>query len=320
MKHFTFILFAILCHINIFSQKDTITFESYQIPTDSFINNSMGEHFVQDGVTFNNTFSVSNGFESWGGFSVSNQTDSITAGFGNQYSSRTAKGYESENYLVSFSSAYILLPADSKLVEAKITNNTYAYQSMANGDAFAKKFGGATGDDPDFLSVTAKGYLSGVIQDSVTVYLADFRFEDNAEDFILKDWATVGFSEWGVVDSIHFSYESSDVGAFGINTPTYFCMDNVVVEKDNSTPTVQVVSESSDFKVFPNPVQDFLYIESSLNKSFSAAVFTMQGQMVWQNNSLMGVANIEVNRFEEGIYVLVLESESSRWVEKVLVK
>ena len=54
---------------------------------------------------------------------------------------------------------------------------------------FAKKFGGTTGNDPDFFKVTVKGYKGGVLTtDSVPFYLADFRFANNALDYIVDSW------------------------------------------------------------------------------------------------------------------------------------
>jgi hypothetical protein len=34
-----------------------------------------------------------------------------------------------------------------------VTNTTYAYNSMRDGDMFAKKFGGPTGNDPDWYKL-----------------------------------------------------------------------------------------------------------------------------------------------------------------------
>jgi len=109
-----------------------------------------------------------------------------------------------------------------------LTNSTYAYLSMLEGDGFAKKFGGASGNDPDFFKVTIRKYLNGELgTDSVEFYLADFRFANNSQDYIVNDWTYVDLTPLGNVDYLEFSLASSDIGTFGINTPTYFCVDNV---------------------------------------------------------------------------------------------
>ena len=50
---------------------------------------------------------------------------------------------------------------------------------------------------------------------------------DSADDFILDTWAFVALDSLGIVAALKFALSSSDVGAFGINTPTYFAIDNV---------------------------------------------------------------------------------------------
>jgi len=61
--------------------------------------------------------------------------------------------------------------------------------------------------------------------DSVNFYLADYRFADNDSDYIVNSWKYVDLSTLGGVDTYEFDLSSSDTGAFGMNTPAYFCMD-----------------------------------------------------------------------------------------------
>ena len=116
---------------------------------------------------------------------------------------------------------------------AWFTNTTYAALSMRDGDAFAKKFGGDTGDDPDFFILTLQGFLGGVAGNTVDFPLADYRFADNSQNYILDEWTWLGFSELGTFDEIQFSFASSDVSVFNgdeyINTPQYFAMDSMVI-------------------------------------------------------------------------------------------
>jgi Domain of unknown function (DUF4465)/PEP-CTERM motif len=118
---------------------------------------------------------------------------------------------------------------------ASISNTTYTGLSMQNGDAFAKKFGGVLGNDPDYLKLTISGFASGIATGTlVDFYLADFRFANNSQDYIINKWTFVDFSTLGTVDEIRFSYASSDVGQFGINTPTYFALDNFLAVPEPS--------------------------------------------------------------------------------------
>jgi hypothetical protein len=64
---------------------------------------------------------------------------------------------------------------------------------------------------------------------SVEWFLADFRFEDASLDFILDEWTFIGLNELGIVESLSFTMDSSDIGPFGINTPTYFALDDLLL-------------------------------------------------------------------------------------------
>ncbi|MEM9177023.1 MAG: DUF4465 domain-containing protein, partial [Myxococcota bacterium] len=62
---------------------------------------------------------------------------------------------------------------------------------------------------------------------TVEFLLADYTAPGTEDDYIVTDWTFVDLSSLGVVSRLAFSFESSDVGAFGINTPTYFAIDNL---------------------------------------------------------------------------------------------
>ena len=99
---------------------------------------------------------------------------------------------------------------------------------MRDGDSFAKQFGGESGNDEDYFKLTITGITeTGYTDNSVEFYLADFRFADNDQDYIVDDWTWVDLSSLGNVIGLEFMIESSDVGAYGINTPGYFAMDNL---------------------------------------------------------------------------------------------
>jgi hypothetical protein len=99
---------------------------------------------------------------------------------------------------------------------------------MLLGSPFSKEFGGQTSNDEDWLKLTITGKdAAGNITGTIDFYLADFRFADNTKDYLLDSWAFVSLRALGPVKSLEFSLASSDVGAFGMNTPAYFCLDTL---------------------------------------------------------------------------------------------
>lgn len=193
--------------------------------------------FVSRGAVFNNLFTDFGGFTAWSGWSYSNVIDVTTPGFLNQYAAYhlpDGGGDASPNYAVGFAfhpgDAFILLPPETVPLSVRITNTTYAALSMLQGDEFAKRFGGDSGDDPDFLLLSITG-LDAFDQPTgaVEFYLADYRFDDNSLDYVVNGWTTVDLTSLGAATTLSFALFSSDVGDFGINTPTYFALDNLEV-------------------------------------------------------------------------------------------
>ena len=188
-----------------------------------------GGSFTSGGITFLNDGSFS-------GFSASTTMDSTTPGFGNQYSNITGSGAGgSAGFGIAFSDSTLVLSTPQTVLGAEFTNTTYAALSMRDGDAFAKQFGGATGDDGDFFRLLVEGIDDlGDSTGIVDLMLADYRFADNSLDSILDQWLFLDLSRLGVVSELRFGLESSDLGTFGINTPTYFAIDNLVTVPEPS--------------------------------------------------------------------------------------
>ncbi|MBV6459226.1 MAG: hypothetical protein HONBIEJF_02371 [Fimbriimonadaceae bacterium] len=206
-----------------------VDFEDVTLGAGNYYNGNDGAGgFVSRAAAFNNTYDTN--WDFWGGWAASRVVDTTTEGFGNQYASFAGGGLASAQYGVAFNSfrgeAVVGLPAAP--VGLWLSNTTYAALSMRNGDGFAKKFGGTSGNDPDWFRLTIFG-MDGAGQQTGAeeVYLADFRFADNDLDYILDEWKWVDLTTLGNAIRLEFRLESSDVGQFGINTPTYFSIDDI---------------------------------------------------------------------------------------------
>lgn len=159
----------------------------------------------------------------WEGWAYSNTTDTLTAGFTNQYSAIAGGGADgSSNYGVAYRGfAGQAIPTVSfndpvVVTGAYFTNTTYSYDSMLNGDFFVTAF---TDGDWQDLIVTGRD-ASSASTGTVTVSLADFR---GGQSFFLLDWQLVDLSGLGPVSSLEFSFDGSQVD----NVPSYVAMDNL---------------------------------------------------------------------------------------------
>jgi hypothetical protein len=187
--------------------------------------------WTSQGVSFGNSFTDwGGGFTSWNGFAYSNINDTTTGAFTNQYAAITGTAFAGSIYAVGYFDAFsgrpvfLDLPAGYLPASVRLTNTTYAALDMANGSAFSRQFGPG-----DFLTVTFTGYAgagaTGSSTGSTTFYLADFLA---GKSVIVNTWQPLDLTpltQQGSPASIGLSWASSDVGQFGINTPTYVALD-----------------------------------------------------------------------------------------------
>jgi len=213
-------------------QVQTVDFESLAVPQAGYWNGSDASgFFISSDMKFENQYNSA--WQTWAGFSYSQKNDFTTPGYANQYSvaDPANKNNKFAIFYPSFGGdIFATLSHDLEFEPQSIAlcNTTYAALSMKNGDDYCKKFGGPTGTDPDWFKVTVSGYnQSNVKVGSLDIYLADFRSTDSSKDYILTKWTTFDLTSLGKVYKIAFAISSSDTGLYGINTPSYFCFDNV---------------------------------------------------------------------------------------------
>jgi len=212
-------------------------FEELILETDSFWNGADDSGgFSSGSAYFENYYDTVYGM--WGGFAYSNKTDTLAQGWDAQYNAIPGTGQGgSVNYAIAYQDSFNNIMPTFHLDQSRVissiwlTNCNYTYYSMLNGDLFAKKFGGTTGDDPDWFLLTIigkdeQGQTTGIIP----FYLADFRFTDNGADYIVGDWTEVDLTSLGLVKTVQFQLSSSDTGEWGMNTPAYFALDTIVPE------------------------------------------------------------------------------------------
>ncbi len=209
------------------------TFDELALAPESYWNGADGTGgFVSGGMHFDNNYDANWG--SWDGFSYSNVTDTTTMGYVAQYNAIAGTGQGgSANYGVVYvgwvTPPAVALETPGVVDGLYVTNSNYGYYSVLLGDVFAKKFGGATGDDPDWFLLTITGKdADGAVAGTVDFYLADYRSADNSEDYIVDTWQYVDLTSLGPVKSLEFALSSSDAGDFGINTPASFVIDTIV--------------------------------------------------------------------------------------------
>jgi hypothetical protein len=209
---------------------DMLSFSELLVQPDTFLNGADGtQEFYADDWTIPVHYDAQNFY--WAsGTAVSSMRDTSDGSYLNLYSAyfhdtaMNAYGIANLGAEELHLTYNVITDVVTSYLSINITNTTYALHSMRNGDQFSKKFGGPSGNDPDYFFIR---FYSG--SDSLDFYLADFRFSNDSLDYIVDDWVTVDMSSLGVVEGgLRARLFSSDTGAFGINTPLFFAYDELV--------------------------------------------------------------------------------------------
>jgi len=251
-------LMVVLSMCGASSAADIANLDDLSLEPNSYWNGSGG--FVSGEAYFSNYYDDTWG-EYWEGFAYSNVTDTETDGLAGQYNAITGGGQNgSANYAIGYEgwveSPIIVLDTAMVVGGLYVTNNNYAYYSMLNGDAFAKKFGGESGDDEDWFLLTITGKdANDNVTGAADFYLADYRFADNNLDYIVDTWEFVDLTSLGVVKSLEFSLSSSDVVSYDggttyyMNTPAYFAIDTIEAEPTALSVALQKIESARESKI-----------------------------------------------------------------------
>ena len=238
----------------------TATFDDVALGSSGYWQGESGDNeMFSGGWIFTNYYMPEYSF--WGGFTASNHTDLNQSGLNAQYTAATGAGYDgTTQYGVAYcmgvqTDVYASDGIAHTVTGCYVTNNLWAYQNMHDGDATATPFGGTTGNDPDWFKLTATGKnASGQTVGTAEFYLADYRFTNNDEDYILNTWEWFDLSTLGSVHTISFSLSSSKNNSGGMITPAYFCIENF----NGTAPTPPTPPQDLPPYVV-NPVDDVVF-------------------------------------------------------------
>jgi len=295
------------------AQQYVSDFENFTLASQSYYQDTTGADWQTSNARFE--YSWDNTYDYWDhGFVYTNYNDSTNGTYTNLYGSITYNGYNnSSKYAVSQAGSYVKLVAPYDLVQGFwVTNTTYAYKTILNGDGISKKFGGVSGNDTDWFKLTVRGYYQGVLTaDSVEFYLADYRFSDNTQDYIVKNWQWVDCMALGQVDSLTFSLSSTDNNSYGMLTPGFFAMDNFT-----TTQTVGIEENNmlQSANLYPNPVINALNVRfnSKITTTVSANLKDISGRSLqtanWSIQQGQNQFELPANQLEAGVYFLEIRN------------
>jgi hypothetical protein len=304
------LFFAALFLVFAVSAQTVSTFDTLPLAgIDTFWEGTLTSTGFADGnAYFPNTFDTSSYGNYFSGFAysnmyyadTSNHTDTDLAQRNSlQFGAVTGSGYgDSGIYAVAYGTTnlYLTGSAEGGVVDGFYATNTeYAYISMKYGDDYEPAF---TYANKDSFVLKITGWYKGLpVADTVSFYLADFR-DSSVSPGIVTTWQWVNLRPLGNVDSLGFSFVSSQKGQYGINTPLFFAMDNFTTSDTVLTGIHEVEANTTGASVFPNPFNSTFKIAYT-GKLEQIQLFDLQGRLLktmqcgsWTNETEANVAGL----------------------------
>ena len=100
-----------------------------------------------------------------------------------------------------------------------VNSTCYTLNVMRNGNAFSPALG-----DEDEVVISATGYdAAGAETGSVSLLFA-------TKDKMITEWTAWDLSSLGAVTKVRFGMSGGPENAYGMTTPTYYAIDDVIVE------------------------------------------------------------------------------------------
>ena len=134
-----------------------------------------------------------------------------------------------------------------------VCNHPWPYYGCAHGDGFGRAF-----EEGDYFEIVAHGVAADGSETTVSMNLVEFT---NGELIAANDWTFFDLSGLGEVTSVYFTLNSTDSGAYGMNTAAYFCMDKFQVkgEEGGEEPPVVEPTVKTGAPVFNGYTEDGIH-------------------------------------------------------------
>ncbi len=294
------------------------SFDSFTLTPNSYYQSSTGADW-QTSILSPFVFRYGSDGVNWtSGSAYTNVKDTANGTISNLYGCSTYTAFDGGNYVTAKDSAIIKLKRDTMYLSGFfVTNTTFAWKTMKNGSAVSRKLGDTTGTGsgtsiaqgayPDWFKLVVVGFKHGVrLDDSIEFYLADYRLNGTANDYIIKSWRYVNCTSMGFVDSVMLNLRSSGMG---VNVPGYVSFDRI------STVNAVGIHEQeqlTNISVSPNPASKQLALTYSSQKEepLNITIFDISGKemmrakqpsRVGRNNTL-----IEIEMLDAGLYFITI--------------
>jgi hypothetical protein len=118
-----------------------------------------------------------------------------------------------------------------EVVAMEVINSLYLANIIKYGNDEIDRFGGNLRVIPDWYKISIKGIgLKNECTGIIDFFLADYRFDNNEEDYLIEKWKYIDLRELSKVKRLEISLSSSYDNEYG-EMIKYFCLDNLRIRR-----------------------------------------------------------------------------------------
>lgn len=110
-----------------------------------------------------------------------------------------------------------------------------------------------------------------------------------------------------ILDSENYYCVPDKKGTYKVDVEAGTCRTSLIY--NNSVTAIEVPEFNTIFKIYPNPVSDFLVIETD-NKDIDVNLFSINGYLLFSKHYTTSPIRINVNSLNKGVYILRLKTSS----------
>ena len=194
-------------------------------------------------------------------------------------------------YLVGFPKSEITFNTGKsyEMVGGYFNLNTYTFYSILYGDGYSRAF-----TEGDELTLIVHGVDADENEKTLDISLASFKNGSLTAD---TGWKYVDLSSLGTVEEIYFTMSSTDSGEWGMNTPSYFCLDKLMVKETSSSSVITSESLSQKGSI----VYDSKTRTINLPEASFAVVYDTMGNIMISSSDKK---SFSVEDLSAGVYII----------------
>lgn len=210
------------------------------------------------------------------------------------------------------------------------------YVKIDNNHFYASDF---ANEFNDYLNLQASWNDSYYYSPQTTLDLTEYQSLTEGEDIILTvSESNARYGNTNRVQELQWYKDNTPIS--GANTNPYIITNAAVADSgsyhciisDSDIPNFEVIrapinvdvtlgikeNELQEFKLYPNPTNNVLYIKRPTNSEATINIYDINGRLILNQNINKTLNEINLSKFQSGMYVLEYKTDNTKIVKQII--